>query len=109
MADYNSLSTNELVDLLNQKDNEITSLENKLTTAQQAVYIGSELGETANTVIARILSLSETEKKSLPSLVRTTQNGVRAYTTFLYGVATGETTDESSEETIEQVKAIPYS
>ena len=112
MSDYSALLKAELLDLVIEKDTEITAKENEISKLKEELLeeqnniTDDEIeNETANSIIARILALPEEEKKALPELVRTTEKGIKAYTTFLYGVATGiedeeEETDENEENNI---------
>jgi len=93
MADYSALSSNELINLLNQKDNELINqtneieyLKKQISTIQNPTATdGVITNKTASSIILDVLDLEDSEKKLLPSLLRTTTEGIKAYTTFLYG------------------------
>jgi len=78
--EYETLLKAELLALLYQRDSEIQNFNN-----------------TAESIITSINTLPDTEKKALPIFARTTENGVKAYVTFLYG------TTESLEQINENI------
>ncbi|TSE10005.1 hypothetical protein [Aquimarina algiphila] len=99
--DYNTLTKEELITLLGKRDTEITNLKDINTTqatdiAKQVATIGKlqkELFQCQNEVridtavklIDAILDLPEEEVQELPVLIRTTGDGIEAYTAFVYG------------------------
>ncbi len=99
---YNDLLKAELVELLEKRDTEITTLNNTntalQTTAQQYRNTIGDLRkeleackdttreiETAEQLIEAILCLPVTQVERIPALVRTTDKGIEAYTAFVYG------------------------
>ncbi|TSE10334.1 hypothetical protein [Aquimarina algiphila] len=107
MKDYNSLLKAELVELLEKRDAELARLKGINTTQAtdivKQVAIIQDLRKdlklcqdntspngdcitTAEELIEAVLCLKEEEIQALPVLLRTTDDGIAAYTAFTYGV-----------------------
>ena len=75
---YQKLTKVQLLDLIAQRDKQIQELLNKGGQQDEGTL-------TATDIIDAILLLSDAEKKQLPVLIRTDNDGMKAYGCFLHG------------------------
>ncbi|UZO79748.1 hypothetical protein NBT05_12395 [Aquimarina sp. ERC-38] len=84
MVNYDRYTKAELIEQLRVKDTSIETLKEAVnnTTTPDSLELTPL---SADSLLSAILALPEEEKALLPSLVRTTQKGITAYTAMIYG------------------------
>jgi hypothetical protein len=94
MADYSEYAKEDLILILDQRDQEITDKANRIkdleddVTAKDAEILAlqEQLVPTPEGVIQGVNTLSKEQGMELAQLIRTTPSGVKAYCSFLYGL-----------------------